>query len=585
MTLVHRRAAVLLLLLAPWVAGAEETTYALDPVHTRVMFAVSHAGFSNPMGTISGTTGTLVFDPDDWSKARVEAEIPLQRLDLGDEKWNARGARDSNFLDAQAHPVATFVSTRVEPIDATHATVIGMLTLRGVSREVQLDVVLHQAQAPSDAAVPPHRGLLRHGHAEPQGVRDHRVAERGRRRGRDPHRSRRHAQAWRRRTRGSATSTTTLLRRPPRPRCRRPPRRRCPRRPDSRARIQRHHRRNFRRATHPDMSDPMPDRSPAPRRFRNVDRWGAGQPVAALADRGADPAMAVHRPDDDRAAQQPDKIRMLRAAQVDRADHPRAGGAAPAVAPVRRHAAADRRHAALAGSASPALIARRAVRAAVRDAAERLGAEFRRRLPAAVVRPVQPAGASPRSDHDLHELAEDRARIAVLDADRCWRWCMPRAALYHHLFQHDATLARMLPRGWLPAPPPTEELRDALIVRPRRVVARRCAGAAAVAGASPPITCRRRARRCTFAGTYQGEVFTGRFPGFAPRCRFDPKQLAIAQARRDDPARQRHHRQRGLRQRNARRRVLRQRASSRRRATPRRSSARSAATATPPTAR
>ncbi|HWS77772.1 MAG TPA: YceI family protein [Thermomonas sp.] len=31
-----------------------------------------------------------------------------------------------------------------------------------------------------------------------------------------------------------------------------------------------------------------------------------------------------------------------------------------------------------------------------------------------------------------------------------------------------------------------------------------------------------------FAGSYQGEVFTGRFPGFATRLSFDPKQLATA---------------------------------------------------------
>ena len=50
----------LLLALLPAGAGlrAEEATYTLDPVHTRVMFSASHAGFSNPMGTISGTTGT-----------------------------------------------------------------------------------------------------------------------------------------------------------------------------------------------------------------------------------------------------------------------------------------------------------------------------------------------------------------------------------------------------------------------------------------------------------------------------------------------------------------------------------------------
>ena len=31
-----------------------------------------------------------------------------------------------------------------------------------------------------------------------------------------------------------------------------------------------------------------------------------------------------------------------------------------------------------------------------------------------------------------------------------------------------------------------------------------------------------------FAGKYQGEVFTGKFPGFATRLSFDPKQLATA---------------------------------------------------------
>ena len=32
----------------------------------------------------------------------------------------------------------------------------------------------------------------------------------------------------------------------------------------------------------------------------------------------------------------------------------------------------------------------------------------------------------------------------------------------------------------------------------------------------------------TFAGTYQGDVFTGRFPGFTTTFRFDPKQLATS---------------------------------------------------------
>lgn len=51
-------------------------------------------------------------------------------------------------------------------------------------------------------------------------------------------------------------------------------------------------------------------------------------------------------------------------------------------------------------------------------------------------------------NHDLHELAEEAhelmfwglALLVVMHAG---------AAFYHHLFQGDATLARMLPKGWL----------------------------------------------------------------------------------------------------------------------------------------
>ncbi len=126
-------------------AAAEAQRYALDPVHTRVMFAVSHAGFSNAIGTVSGSTGELWFDPEDWSSARLQARVPIDRIDLGDAEWN-RAALARNLLDARAHPVATFVSTRIEPVDEHRAAVFGTLTLHGVSQEVKLDVTLNAAR-------------------------------------------------------------------------------------------------------------------------------------------------------------------------------------------------------------------------------------------------------------------------------------------------------------------------------------------------------------------------------------------------------------------------------------------------------
>lgn len=136
-------AAILLLaVLTPEPARAAEQRFQLDPVHTRVMFAIGHAGFSKAIGTVSGSTGELLFDPEDWSSARVQVSVPLQRLDLGDTDWN-RAALASNLLDVEGFPEATFISTRVEPVDAQQAAVYGMLTLHGVSREVKLDVTFN----------------------------------------------------------------------------------------------------------------------------------------------------------------------------------------------------------------------------------------------------------------------------------------------------------------------------------------------------------------------------------------------------------------------------------------------------------
>jgi polyisoprenoid-binding protein YceI len=123
-------------------ASAAEAAYRLDPVHTRVLFAVEHAGFSKALGTVSGSTGQLRFDPDDWSTASLEVSVPLQHLDLGDGKWN-QAVQAGKLLDTARFPTATFVSTRIEPIDPEHASVYGTLTLHGVSKEVKLDVTLN----------------------------------------------------------------------------------------------------------------------------------------------------------------------------------------------------------------------------------------------------------------------------------------------------------------------------------------------------------------------------------------------------------------------------------------------------------
>ncbi|HEY4581652.1 MAG TPA: YceI family protein [Lysobacter sp.] len=123
--------------LLPTPALAED--FAIDPVHTRVMVAVGHAGFSRALGTVSGGSGRVSFG-DGWKDAHVDVAIPLGRLDFGDADWNRAVHR---LLGTARTPVARFVSDRVTARDATRAEVCGTLTLHGTSRPLCMQATLN----------------------------------------------------------------------------------------------------------------------------------------------------------------------------------------------------------------------------------------------------------------------------------------------------------------------------------------------------------------------------------------------------------------------------------------------------------
>ncbi|QOY62241.1 polyisoprenoid-binding protein [Lysobacter sp. H21R4] len=131
-----------LLAVAAPASARDAPTWNLDPVHTRVMFAVSHAGFSQALGTVSGSTGTLVFDPDDWQRTRLQASVPLARADLGDPDWN-RAVLAPRLLDVEAYPAASFTSDSAVASDSGGIRVCGELSLHGVTRPLCMDVTVN----------------------------------------------------------------------------------------------------------------------------------------------------------------------------------------------------------------------------------------------------------------------------------------------------------------------------------------------------------------------------------------------------------------------------------------------------------
>lgn len=112
-------------------------TYRYDTTHSQIVFSIDHDGFSRPFGRLHIARGWLRFDPDDWSQSATELDIDLASIDMGDEAWNA-AVRKPAYLDAEHGRYAHFVSTSVERKDDQHGVLHGKLTLRGVTRPIDL---------------------------------------------------------------------------------------------------------------------------------------------------------------------------------------------------------------------------------------------------------------------------------------------------------------------------------------------------------------------------------------------------------------------------------------------------------------
>ncbi len=111
-------------------------TWAIDPQHSRIGFAVRHVMISDVHGSFNDFSGTVVVNEKDISKSSVDFTAKVASIDTNVPQRDAH-LKSPDFFDAEKYPEITFKSTRVERAgNSFRAT--GVFTMHGVSKTITI---------------------------------------------------------------------------------------------------------------------------------------------------------------------------------------------------------------------------------------------------------------------------------------------------------------------------------------------------------------------------------------------------------------------------------------------------------------
>lgn len=130
-------ALVLAVLALPHAAGAQPLRFRIQPEASEITFRAT-SRLMNAEGRFSRFSGDVLADPAVLTGGRVTLTIDASSLDTGIEMRDNH-LRSSDFFEVERFPTVAFQSLRVEAA-GRRATVVGRLTLHGVTREIAVPI-------------------------------------------------------------------------------------------------------------------------------------------------------------------------------------------------------------------------------------------------------------------------------------------------------------------------------------------------------------------------------------------------------------------------------------------------------------
>jgi polyisoprenoid-binding protein YceI len=126
---------------SPTIPGYRSGTWQIDPVHSEVSFSVRHMMVSKVRGHFTDFTGTIV-TADEPTESSVTATISLDSIDTRNAQRDNH-VRSADFFDVAQYPTMTYRSTGLADNGDGSWTLDGELTLKGVTKNVPLQLELN----------------------------------------------------------------------------------------------------------------------------------------------------------------------------------------------------------------------------------------------------------------------------------------------------------------------------------------------------------------------------------------------------------------------------------------------------------
>ena len=126
------------------ISDALKGTYEIEPTHAYISATYNHLGFSYPVLAWRTFGGTLNIDPENLADMSLNVTIDATSIDSRVEVFDGH-LKAEQFFNVEKFPEITFTSTAAMPETENRGKVAGDLTIKGITKPVVLDVVLHKA--------------------------------------------------------------------------------------------------------------------------------------------------------------------------------------------------------------------------------------------------------------------------------------------------------------------------------------------------------------------------------------------------------------------------------------------------------